>query len=49
MDRMREEYGDDALTEVTGLQFSMPDLIGDVTVIDPVYSAPNATTTAIGR
>ena len=42
-DRMREEYGDDALTEVTGLQFSMPDLIGDVTVIDGIFGTERTT------
>ncbi len=42
-DRLREECGDDALTEVTGLQFSMPDLQSDVTVIDGLFGSERTT------
>lgn len=42
-DRLREECGDDVLTEVTGLQFSMPDLQSDVTVIDGLFGTERTT------
>lgn len=42
-DRLREECGDDALTEVTGMQFSMPDLQSDVTVIDGIFGSERTT------
>ncbi len=38
-DRLREDCGDLDFTEVTGLQFSMPDLQGDVTVIDGLFGS----------
>lgn len=36
-DMFFEEHGPSLLTEVSGLQFSMPDLGGDVTVIDGLF------------
>lgn len=42
-DRMREECGDEAVTEVTGMQFAMPDLSGDVTVIDGIFGTERTT------
>ena len=38
-DRLREECSDIDFMEVTGLQFSMPDLQGDVTVIDGLFGS----------
>lgn len=42
-DRLREECSDLDFTEVTGLQFSMPDLHGDVTVIDGIFGTERTT------
>ena len=42
-DRLREECGEDILTEVTGLQFSMPDLQNEVTVIDGLFGTERTT------
>lgn len=36
-DRMREECGADSLTEVTGMQFTMPELGNTVTLIDGLF------------
>lgn len=36
-ERLVEECGADIITEVTGVQFSMPDLQGPVTVIDAIF------------
>jgi len=42
-DRLREECGDEILTEVTGLHFSMPDLQTDVTVVDGIFGTERTT------
>lgn len=42
-DRLREDCGDEAVTEVTGMQFAMPDLAGDVTVIDGIFGSERTT------
>lgn len=42
-DRLRDECGDDVLTEVTGLKFAMPDLQGEVTVIDGLFGTERQT------
>ena len=42
-DRLVEECGDEVLTEVTGLQFAMPDLHDNVTVIDGLYGTERTT------
>lgn len=38
-DLLRENCGSEAVTEVTGLQFAMPDLSGDITVIDGIFGS----------
>ncbi len=42
-DRLREDCGEEVLTEVTGLQFAMPDMQGDVTVIDGIFGTERST------
>lgn len=42
-DVLRETCGEDSLTEITGLEFSMPDLQGDVTVIDGIFGTERKT------
>lgn len=42
-DRLVEECGSDMLHEVTGVQFAMPDLQGDVTVIDGLFGSERNT------
>lgn len=42
-DRLRDECGTEVLTEVTGLQFAMPDMQGDVTVIDGLFGTERLT------
>ncbi len=47
-DRLVEECGEDILTEVTGMQFAMPDLHDNVTVIDGLYGSERTTPLAGG-
>ena len=42
-DRLRQECGDEILTEVTGMQFSMPEMQNDVTVIDGIFGTERTT------
>lgn len=42
-DRFRQDCGTELLNEVTGLQFSMPDLQQDVTVIDGLFGTERTT------
>lgn len=42
-DRFTEDCGDELLHEVTGMQFSMPDLHDDVTVIDGLFGTERTT------
>jgi len=47
-DRLREECADIDFTEVTGLQFSMPDLQGEVSVIDGIFGSERTTSLSGG-
>ncbi len=42
-DRLREECGDEAIHEVVEMQFSMPDLSGQVTVVDGIFGSERTT------
>lgn len=42
-DMLVDECGPEALTEVTAMQFSMPDLTGDVTVVDGLFGTERTT------
>jgi len=42
-DRLRDECGQDVINEVTGLQFAMPDMMGDVTVVDGLFGTERQT------
>lgn len=42
-DRLTETCGEDVLTEFTGMQFAIPELKGDVTVIDGLFGSERRT------
>lgn len=42
-DRLLEDCGDQVLTEITSLRFVMPDLTGDVTIIDGIFGTERQT------
>lgn len=42
-DNLRESCGDDVITEITEMTFSLPDLTGEVTVIDGLFGAERRT------
>ena len=42
-DRLRQECGEESITEVTGLQFTMPELDKDVTIIDGLFGTERTT------